>query len=243
MPNYKIIVEYDGAGFSGWQLQRDARTVQGVLEGALRTLNSGRTVRVHGSGRTDAGVHARGQVASFFLEEGWLGPRLLRAVNGNLDEDVRLRTCEIVEDEFHARYSARSRTYRYRCCLVPTAVDRRTTWYVPGPINLYRLRRCALLVLGDHDFTSFSRVSRDARDRRCTVLQSQWIKRGDFVTFVIMANRFLHHMICYLVGTMIQVGRGRLTEAGFKAVLDAKDPGAKVHKAPPRGLILEQVSY
>ncbi|MFQ6675460.1 MAG: tRNA pseudouridine(38-40) synthase TruA [Fidelibacterota bacterium] len=254
MPNYKIILEYDGAGFSGWQLQRGQRTVQGVLEEVLRKLNSGRPVRVHGAGRTDAGVHARGQVASFILEKAWPAARLLQAINGNLDEDLHLHSCEIVPAEFHARFSARSRTYRYRCRLTESVIDRRTVWYVPPPLNLYRLRRCALRVLGEHDFTSFCKASprrgnRAARtlqgrgDRRCTVLQSQWIKRGDFVTFVITANRFLHHMICYLVGTMVEVGRGRLTEADFGAILDARNREAKVFKAPSRGLFLEEVTY
>lgn len=243
MANYKIIVEYDGSGFSGWQLQKGTRTVQGDLESALRTLNSGRTVRVHGSGRTDSGVHARGQVANFSLEKDWPASKLVEALNGNLDEDVRVHSCEAVPDDFHARFSAKSRTYRYRCSLTPQVIDRRTIWYVPPPVSLIRLRKCAQLILGDHDFTSFSKGPSQERDRRCEVLQSQWIKRGDYVTFAITANRFLRHMVCYLVGTMMQVGRGSLTESSFKEILEMRNPGAGVFRAPPHGLSLERVSY
>ncbi|MFQ6674268.1 MAG: tRNA pseudouridine(38-40) synthase TruA [Fidelibacterota bacterium] len=243
MPNYKIILEYDGTDFSGWQRQRGQRTVQGELEKALGTLSGGRMVRIHGAGRTDAGVHARGQVANFLLEENWDPVELRNAINGNVGEDILVHRCRAVSDDFHARYSAKRRRYGYYCRVGKSVIDRMYVWNVPHDISMNRLRLCARRIVGDKDFTSFCKFSPGLHSRRCTVYQSKWIKRGDFVSFVIEANRFLQHMVRYLVGTMMEAAKGKFTDREFSAMLEAEDREAKVFKAPARALFLEDVIY
>ncbi|MEE9167649.1 MAG: tRNA pseudouridine(38-40) synthase TruA [Candidatus Neomarinimicrobiota bacterium] len=243
MTNFKITVEYDGTHFSGWQLQRDRRTVQGELEKAAKRLNGGRRVRIHGAGRTDAGVHARGQVANFKLAEQWKSEELKDALNGNLEEDILVNGCESVSGSFHARHSAIRRLYRYYCLTRFSVMNRKYVWSVPAEMSLTSLRQCAGLIQGSKDFTSFCKYVPHQRNRQCVVNQSQWIKRGDFVIFTIESNRFLQHMIRYLVGTMMEVAKRNLTGEDFETLLASRDPAAKVFKAPPNGLFLEKVAY
>lgn len=243
MPNYKIIVEYDGTDFFGWQFQAVHRTVQGELEKAIRKLNKEKLVRVHGAGRTDSGVHARRQVVNFEIEKLWNAGKLQNALNGNLADDVFVHFCEIVPDDFHSRYSATRRTYRYYCHKGKSVIDRRYVWHVPWDISVHKLRLCARTITGDHDFTTFIKFNQDQENRRCIVYQSEWIKRGDFVIFTVEANRFLQHLIRYLVGTMMEVAKGNLTVNDFNTLLEAQDPRAKIYKAPACGLFLEEVRY
>lgn len=236
-------MEYDGTNFSGWQLQPRERTVQGELEGAVRKLNGGRLSRVHGAGRTDAGVHARGQVANFKLAKRWKGDDLRRALNGNVDDYVSVRGCEIVPDSFHARYSALRRRYQYYCLTRPSVIGRQYVWHVPPDISVPRLRECAKRVLGRRDFMAFCKHDPERENHWCLVNQSQWIKRGNFVIFVIEANRFLQHLIRFLVGTMMEAAKGNLSVSEFQTLLDSRDPRRRVFKAPPNGLFLENVTY
>jgi|TARA_Y100000310_G_scaffold314455_1_gene363819 tRNA pseudouridine38-40 synthase len=243
LPNYKIVIEYDGTDFSGWQMQRTKRTVQGDIEGVLKKLTAGERVVLNGAGRTDAGVHARGQVANFRLEKVWNSQELKNALNGNLSDDLRILDCTAVPDSFHARFSAARRLYRYYCRLGESALDRRICWCVPKSVVVHKLRQCARLLNGEIDFTSFTKFSSQRDNRCCTVYQSGWNKRGDFVIFTMEANRFLRHLIRYLVGTMVEVAKGGLTVDDFGKTLEVKDPQAKVWKAPAAGLFLDRVSY
>ena len=243
MPNYRILLEYDGTDFSGWQVQRDRRTVQEELERVANGLNGKEPTRVQGAGRTDAGVHARGQVASFELDKTWDVEELRHALNGNLTDDIFVHDCDIVPKGFHARYSASRRLYRYYCRTHRSVIQRKYVWHIPGDISLHRLRQCAPMIMGDRDFTSFCKFNPDQKNRRCIVYQSGWIKRGDFVIFTIEANRFLQHLIRYLVGTMIEVAKRNRTVDTFHELLERKDPQANVSKAPPWGLFLEEVRY
>ena len=243
LPNYSITIEYDGKGFAGWQFQPNTRTVQSELESALQILNSGKQVRIHGAGRTDAGVHARGQVANFTLELQWDVEELRSAINGNTSEDIHIHSCHLVSDDFHARFSAKRRKYVYRCRINETILDRNFVWRLGWSPQIEALQSCADAVKGDHDFTTFSKWSSEVKTRRCIVYQSKWINDGDFVIYLIEANRFLQHMIRYLVGTMMEVGRGRITEKDFVNLLEACDPKAKIAKAPAQGLYLEEIIY
>lgn len=236
-------MEYDGTDFSGWQRQRSGRTVQGELERVLQKLNGQKHARVIGAGRTDSGVHATGQVANFRLEREWDGKELLNALNGNLGEDLFIHRCKIAPDDFHSRFSAVRRRYRYRCRTGRSVMDRKSVWHISENISVAALRQCGRLILGKHDFTSFCKLNHDQSNRRCIVYQSGWIKRGDFVIFTIEANRFLRHMIRYLVGTMMEVAKGGMAVKDFQVLLNAKDPQSAVFKAPARGLYLETVSY
>lgn len=237
-----ITLQYDGAGFSGWQVQRARRTIQGDLEKALQVLNQGRPVRVTGAGRTDAGVHATGQVAHFDLGTELDSSQLRQALNGNLKEDLQVLGCQVVPAAFHARYGAHTRHYRYRCCCDEYILERHTAWLVGG-LDLKRLNRAAALVEGEHDFTSFSYRNQEREHRRCQVSCSTWNKEGKIVNYVVVANRFLHHMVRYLVGTMVEVSRGRVSLEEFQNLIENPQPAAMVYKAPPQGLILERVEY
>ena len=243
MPNYRIDVEYDGTDFSGWQLQLEKRTVQGELEEGLTRINGGELVRIHGAGRTDAGVHAKGQVASFSLPKTWDASKLRKAINGNSGEDVTVQKCSIVDDDFHARFRAVKRFYRYSCFLGTSPIARRFAWELNDRPSLDSLKACATLLVGDIDFTSFCKHVPGQENRHCLVYQSQWINSGSFVIFEIEANRFLQHLVRCLAGTMIEVAIGRMTEERFGEILDEKNSAAKVFRAPARGLCLEKVSY
>lgn len=243
MPNFCITIEYDGKDFSGWQLQPNARTVQGELESALQTLNSGELVRIHGAGRTDAGVHASGQVASFTLHQQWDVEELRRAINGNTSKDVHVHSCHLESDDFHARFTAKRRKYVYRCRIDETILDRNFVWRLGWSPQIETLQSCADIIKGDHDFTTFSKWSSEVKNRRCIVYQSEWINDGDFVIYTIEADRFLQHLIRYLVGTMMEVARGKITVEDFVNLLEACDPKAKIAKAPPQGLCLEEITY
>ena len=139
MPNYKITIEYDGTEFSGWQLQPNMRTVQGELQSAISKLNGDRLVKINGAGRTDAGVHAWGQVASFFLDKKWEVNKLCNAINGNSEDDLNIKDCNIVEKNFHARYSAIKRMYKYSCFLGRSPISQRYAWEITKPLSLEKL--------------------------------------------------------------------------------------------------------
>lgn len=243
MPNYKIIVEYDGTDFSGWQYQQNQRTVQGDIERSIMKLTQGKPVRIHGAGRTDSGVHARGQTANFILDKKWDPTDLRNALNGNLSDDIFVHVCQVVPDDFHSRFDATRRCYRYRCRIKKSVMDRKYVWHVPFDISVKKLQLCSKVIVGERDFTSFCKFNRDQNNSWCFIHQSEWIKDGDFVIFMVEANRFLHHLIRYLVGTMMEVAKGNLTVSDFTALLNARDPQAKIYKAPSCGLILEHVKY
>ena len=243
MSNYKIVIEYDGTDFSGWQLQPDKRTVQGELERVLSLLNGNAPVRVHGAGRTDAGVHACGQVANFTLEKTWESEKLVDAINGNSEKDVMVHSCELVPDEFHARFSAVRRLYNYKCFLGRSPLERRFSWEISESIPVDSLNRCAKTLIGEIDFTSFCKHIPQQENRRCTVYQSEWINDGPFVIFKIEANRFLQHLVRCLVGTMVEVAIGRMTVEQFSNILQERNPEAKVYRAPAHGLRLKKVTY
>ncbi|MEE8437810.1 MAG: tRNA pseudouridine(38-40) synthase TruA [Candidatus Neomarinimicrobiota bacterium] len=242
MPRFKIIIQYDGVKFFGWQLQKQTRTVQGELEQALKTINGGQAIRVHGAGRTDTGVHALGQTAHFDLDSNLSAVELKKALNGNLGRDVEILDCQKAADDFHARYSARKRNYYYLCRTDNFLLDRSFIWKT-GPLNSGLLNKAARMLLGVHDFTSFSRVNHDLESSVCSIYESAWKTTGPIVNYRVSANRFLHHMVRYLVGTMVEISKGRFDLAEFENLLDNPKVDAKIYKAPACGLVLENVEY
>ncbi len=242
MPRFKIKIQYDGTGFCGWQLQKKDRTVQGELEAVLKILNQGELIRVHGAGRTDTGVHATGQVAHFDYKTDMDSCALKDAINGNLARDVRVMDCRVVPPEFHARFSATQRYYRYRCRTNDFLLDRNYTWRT-GLLDLKILNEAAQYIIGNHDFTSFSRNNEDLDHRRCIVYDSVWKGDGAVVNYVIKGNRFLHHMVRYLVGTMVEISHGKYELERFKKLIDHPTENVHIYKAPPRGLVLTKVDY
>lgn len=245
----QLVLHYDGAGFSGWQRQPDQRTVQAVVEQALERL-CGSPIGALGSGRTDAGVHARGQAAGVRVSERWDAPRLRRALNALLPDDVWVAAAAEMRPDFHARYSATSRRYSYRVGTDDEARSpfrRRYEHAVPRPIDRAALDAAAATFVGEHCFRAFAvQGTAPAHDEhRCTVHQAVWRDRpaGEGVVFEIEANRFLHHMVRFLVGTMLDVATGRRPLADVPMLLAASDNREVSAPAPAHALFLERVAY
>lgn len=243
MRNIKIVLEYDGTDFVGWQRQANGRSVQEEIENVLRTVTDEYVV-ITGSGRTDAGVHARGQVANFKIESAITVNDLRRALNGLLSDEIVVHSVEEVDERFSARYSARERTYRYFISRTATAINRRFCWQLFYPLDIGLMNQANGLVVRTKDFQSFCRANAGVDNFLCNVFEARWEERspGDLV-FVIRANRFLHGMVRALVGTIVDVGRGYLSLEEFQRIIEAKDRRRAGMAAPPQGLFLEEVLY
>jgi tRNA pseudouridine38-40 synthase len=242
MQTVKMIVEYDGTDFSGWQFQNNGRSVQADIEGALGTLLQ-EDVRITGAGRTDAGVHARGQVCHFATTSSMDAKAMFRGINALLPQDIVVRDLEFVDDRFHARFDAKRRTYRYYISQSPTAVMRKYRWVAGYTLDVAAMQRCAEMITGEHDFRSFCKEQADVKHHRCVVERAEWKMIGQDLIFEITADRFLHGMVRALVGTMVEVGRGYRNESDFQSVIDARSRSAAGMAAPALGLFLEVVFY
>jgi tRNA pseudouridine38-40 synthase len=216
--------------------------VQDCLQQAAARL-FGEPVVVIGSGRTDAGVHARRQVAHFIAHSRRAPKVVLRALNSLLPDDIRVIRAEIADADFHARYSARWRYYRYRIARRPVALGRAYSWECPFSLALEPMQQAAQHILGDHVFRSFAHESEKEQHYLSTVYQAEWIERGPVCEFHIAANRFLHGMVRFLVGTFVEIGRGKRAAQDLSAVLSAGDVRQAGAKAPARGLMLMEVGY
>jgi len=243
----QLVLHYDGTGFSGWQVQPDVRTVQGEVERVLARLCGDRIV-AQGAGRTDAGVHARGQAVGVRVPEKWSASALRRALNGLLPSDVWVAAAYDMRPEFHARYSASGRRYAY---YVGTDEDaespfrRRTEWALRHPVERDALDAAAREIVGDHQFLAFAvrGTAPDHDDHRCTVTHACWSDRPGGLTFHIEANRFLHHMVRFLVGTMIDIARERRPIADLGRLLRASTNDDVSPPAPAHALFLDRVMY
>ena len=243
MTRYKLTFEYDGTHFSGWQKQPDARTVEGVIEKAFSTLYQ-QEIDIVGQGRTDAGVHARGQTAHVDLPHRYDEYKILHAMKGLLPRDVALLKIEESHPGFHARFDAVSRRYRYRIISRPSPLQRNYSWYVYSNLDEELLSQFAELILGEHDFINFCIPADDEfMTSICTITDSRWVKEEGTLIYEITGNRFLRHMVRRLVGTMVNVSEGKLTTAEFVALLQGEKSDTKGHSAPAKGLILEEVVY
>lgn len=243
MGNIKLVLEYDGTNYVGWQVQPNGPSVQSELKKALEQILQ-EPISTVAAGRTDAGVHARGQVVSFKSTKSVQLPLLAKGLNAILPVDIVVFSADEVPDDFHARYGARSRTYRYYLSLRPTAIERAYSWYVGG----YHLDRGLLddhaaLILGEHDFTSFCKKDTSVDHFRCTVERSSWTETTSNLVYEIRANRFLYGMVRALVGTMVDVARGHRDFSAFSEILSAQDRTKAGVAAPAKGLFLEEVTY
>ena len=248
--NFKLLIQYDGTEFHGWQAQEGQRTVQGELMRVLSLLDD-RPVTVHGSGRTDAGVHAEGQVASVDLQREITPRKLRNAINGNLARDVRVVFAELAPDDFHARYSAVSKTYVYRLVHGPVMSPfwSRFAHLEARPIDLERIRAIARLFIGEHDWTAFSAAQTDAESRRRTItelaISAGWDGRGHchLVEFTVTANGFLRYMVRSIVGTLLAAGRGEIEAATIERAIREGNRNLVGATAPACGLTLLTVQY
>ena len=238
-----MTIQYDGTDFYGWQVQAKGRTVQGDIEKALSIIYPEEKITLLGAGRTDAGVHALGITANVKLPSKLSSNELLQALNGNLNQDVRIDSTEEVEDDFHARFSATAREYEYRFVKLFSPVSRNYTTPLKWEIDKNLLNECAELLPGKHDFTSFCKATAEVDNKICTVFFSNWEESDEMLIFKIKANRFLQHMVRYLAGTMLEVARGRYALSDFNSLLRNKKTNAVVVRAPAQGLYLKKVYY
>ena len=248
--NYKLLLQYDGTDFHGWQIQDDHRTVQGELTRAL-SLIDGRSVNVHASGRTDAGVHAEGQVASVEIEREITVNKLRAAINGNIGRDVRVMTVETVTNDFHARYSAIEKTYVYRVVNGPVISPFwcRYAHHEARPLDLERMKQGAELFHGKHDWTAFSAAQADVEDRVRTVTQVEVIERpdersrGSLLEIRVSAEGFLRYMVRAMAGTLMALGRAELDRDSIIEALESGNRPLAAVTAPACGLTLLSVRY
>jgi len=242
----KLTIHYDGAGFYGWQTQPEVRTVQSVLESAISRLTN-RSTTVVAAGRTDRGVHATGQVVSALVPWKWTAGELRRALNAILPDDVWVAESVEVPLEFHARFDAVARSYIYRVGTTEGARSpfrRRWCWALCEPLDRGILEAGAETILGDHSFRAFAKAGQEERGDRCTVYRAEWVEwDGVGVELRITANRFLHHMVRYLVGTMVDAARGRRPPEDLAALLEGAAGLETSPPAPPEGLFLTHVAY
>ncbi|MGM4890278.1 tRNA pseudouridine(38-40) synthase TruA [Tardiphaga sp. 1201_B9_N1_1] len=246
MPRYKMIIEYDGAPFSGWQVQANATlTVQGTLERAAEAI-CGEPIRVHGAGRTDAGVHALGQVAHCDVPKVLVPGRFRDGMNAHLrPHPVGVLSADIVPDDFEARFSAIKRHYVYRITnrRANLAVDAGRVWRVPRPLDVAAMSEAAKRLLGRHDFTTFRDTECQAKSPIRTLDQLDVVQNGEAITITTSARSFLHSQVRSMVGSLVWVGNGRWTPDDLAAALAAKDRSACGIVAPPDGLYLVKVDY
>jgi len=249
MRNFKLVLSYDGSDYCGWQVQPETPTIQGLLASAIGRV-TGEKVLPQGSGRTDAGVHALGQVATFALESVIPAANLIIALNDVLPAGIRVLDCAEVSPEFHARKSATAKTYRYRMFrgdICPPFLAR-YVWHYPYPLDFGAMERAAPAIEGEHDFTSFAAADPErGRDETVsnvrTVFSSRWSVNGDEFMYEIRGNGFLHHMVRNLVGTFLLVGKGTLKPEDISRILSARDRSAAGATAPASGLYLVNVEY
>jgi tRNA pseudouridine38-40 synthase len=250
MRNLKIVLAYDGSEFSGWQVQPDAATIQGTLALAIGRV-TGEKVLPQGSGRTDAGVHALAQVATFATESPIPVQNLVKALNDTLPPSIRVLEASEAPLEFHARKSARAKTYRYRMlrsAICPPFLAR-YVWHYPFPLDEGAMRQAAGLVIGEHDFTSFAAVDpeRGREDETISnvrrILASSWAREEDELVYTVRGSGFLHHMVRNLVGTFLLVGKSTLKPEDVTEILAARNRSAAGATAPASGLYLVSVEY
>ena len=242
---FKMIVEYDGTRYHGWQRQKDDRSIQGEIEKALQKITA-KSVTVIGSGRTDAGVHAEGQVASFESDTQIEPEALLKGLNSLLAEDIIIKACEYASASFHARYDVKSKVYCYKILNRPTpaAIGRQYSWFIRKPLNQDAMRAAIAHIIGRHNYKSFEGTGSPRQHTTRQVYSAELIEhKGGLLLFHIEADGFLRYMVRNIVGTLVDVGMQKLTPDDFKRILDAKDRSQASATAPAHGLTLIEVKY
>jgi len=254
MPNFKIVLSYDGTDFVGWQRQASGTSIQGLVEDALRPIGE-HDVAVAGAGRTDAGVHALGQVATFSLKRTIAGDALARALNSSLPLDVRVLSVEEAPAEFHARFGAHTKTYRYRLWNsdVMSPFERRYAWHVFGALDVAAMAAAARMLEGCHDFAAFqasrsviSKTEREVYASRISLTGAAEDLQGQpsrLIVYEVSGNGFLRHMVRTIVGTLVEVGRGRQRPEWVADVIGSRDRARAGPTAPAAGLFLVRVEY
>lgn len=246
MARFFIELAYNGAGYNGWQRQPNAPSVQEMLERGISTL-LGAPHEMVGAGRTDTGVHAAFAVAHFDTTpegaERVLDPEFVYHLNCILPKDIAVRKVYAVPDDKHARFDARRREYKYYITTVKDPFATGTAWQITQPLNVDAMQTAAVSLMRYEDFTSFAKLHSDARTNRCTIFGANWQEEGEKLIFTIAADRFLRGMVRAIVGTLVDVGRGKLSPAQFCAVIERQERAEASAQAPAYGLFLTDVQY
>ncbi len=243
--NFKLTIEYDGTAYHGWQRQKNDPSIQAEIETALRRMTC-QKIALTGSGRTDAGVHALGQVANFLCDTALSTDAFQKGLNSLLPEDIVITACEIVPDDFHARYGTVSKTYEYRILnrRLPAAVGRHYVWHIRKPLDVDAMKKSAAFLVGTHDFKAFEGSGSPRSSTVRTVIKTDLFQQpGDLLRIVIQANGFLRFMVRNIVGTLVDTGAGKITPEGFSHILASKDRNLAGATAPAKGLTLVSVEY
>jgi tRNA pseudouridine38-40 synthase len=244
MPTIKLVLEYDGTCYAGWQRQANQPTIQEAIERAIHQVSQA-TVSLVGAGRTDSGVHALGQVASFRTDRNWSALAWMRALNAVLPKDIAVRSSSLMDDRFHAQHDARGKLYTYRILHRPArpTVDRAFVWHIYRPLNETAMQQASALLIGSQDFSSFEGTLTDNINPICHLQRLAVIRHGDQIHIEAYADRFLKHMVRAIVGTVVEVGLGKRNPDCLQGVLRARDRSAAGQTAPPHGLCLMRVDY
>ena len=242
MSRYKITIQYDGLSFSGFQSQKNLNTIQDKIEYSLSFLNKNNLIRVLGASRTDAGVHALGQVAHFDLDIELSLDAIKRALNARLPSEIRIIDIVEVDSKFHSRFDAIKKEYLYQCSLTDNPLLSKNHFIVKK-IDFDILEDIQGELLGKHNFLSFSKFDIDKKNTICEIFKSKWILEDGKLFYIIEGNRFLHHMVRYLVGTMIGCMDKKISKKDFLSLLDNPIKDGKLLKAPEHGLILNRIFY
>jgi tRNA pseudouridine38-40 synthase len=242
MRNIVLVLEYDGTNFFGWQRQAKGRTVQEEIEKQSEIILQEK-ISLTGAGRTDSGVHARGQVANFFTTSLLPVSKIQYALNGLLPEDIAITASFEVPSEFHSRYSATQRKYSYTIAKLPTALHRKFCWEYFFPLDIEAMNSAASQLIGEMDCSSFCKSDAEVEHKICSIAFAHWMEDEQFLRFQICGNRFLHGMVRAIVGTLVDVGRKAITQEDFLNIIHSRDRTKASQSAPARGLCLEKIEY
>lgn len=243
MKNLKVIIQYNGANYCGWQKQPDSLGIQGTIEKAIYEITK-EQVKLTGSGRTDAGVHALGQVANFKLESSIPAHKIPSALNAKLPKSISIIACTEVDDEFHSRYSAKGKRYRYLIYnnMYRSPIYKDTSYHVRYDLDFEKMCKEAKHLIGEHDFKGFMSSGSSVNDTVRTIYDITLEKQEDLIILEVEGNGFLYNMVRIIVGTLVDIGRGRINES-LKDVINSKNRGKCGHTAPAHGLFLKKVDY
>jgi len=240
--NIKFKLEYDGTNYHGWQIQKDLPTIQGELKRAFEIVLPDEKINLIGSGRTDQGVHAYGQVVSFKISKKINLNNLFKSINGIINNDIYISAFQEVNENFNARYSAKYRLYKYYIIKKYSPFRKNTTWLLKSNININSLNVCAEALVGQHDFSMLSKNNIEIYNKQCIIYESVWEDSKNELIYTIKANRFLHHMVRFIVGASIEVAQSKINQSDFINLIN-NISNVSPFCAPSKGLFLHEVTY
>jgi len=240
--NIKFTLEYDGTNYHGWQIQKDLPTIQGELKRAFELVLPNEKINIIGSGRTDQGVHAYGQVASLHISNDIDLHNLFKSINGIINDDIYIRNFQIMDENFNARFSAKHRLYKYYLTKEYSPFKKNISWFLKSDIEFKLLEACASALVGEHNFSMLSKNNIEVKNKNCIIYESVWEDSKNELIYTIKANRFLHHMVRFIVGASIETANSKIQLDEF---IDLVNNRSSAHPfcAPAKGLFLHEVSY